>query len=406
VKIPLKADFGPGFEIISDDGEHQIQIHQETQLDYRDFDPNGEEFARSGFVFPRARLFFNGRVTKHWEYMFSINRGFGALDVLDAFVNYHPSDQFQIKAGRFMTPFNYEQFAVQNMWLITPERSLFTSNLGLNRQLGVQAWGQLLDKRLDYAVGVFDGPRNSYEDFNDAKDVFAYMNVRPFQDWDDSPLEFLNIGGSFAYGAQDNPLVPASWRTAANASNAGTADRFAPPFYAFNDGVVERGQRAFWSANVAYFYKRLSVLADYNGGILRYAQARAPESFVIPAHGASVAAGFFLTGEEVERRTIVEPLRPFSLRRGDFGLGALELVARYGMLNFDRDILSPELTDPTQWSHRAWTTNLGVNWYLNRYVKIYLDWQHSEFGVPVFYAPPDKKALTNELFWFRLQFYF
>ena len=26
-----------------------------------------------------------------------------------------------------MTPFNYEQFAIQNMWLFAPERSLFTA---------------------------------------------------------------------------------------------------------------------------------------------------------------------------------------------------------------------------------------------------------------------------------------
>ena len=49
---------------MTEDEEFQLQVHQETQFDARSFDPNGDEFARSGFVFPRVRLFFNGRLTK------------------------------------------------------------------------------------------------------------------------------------------------------------------------------------------------------------------------------------------------------------------------------------------------------------------------------------------------------
>jgi phosphate-selective porin OprO/OprP len=300
--VPLKARFGNGFEFITEDDEFQLQVHQQVQTDYRIFEPNGDFLYHDAIVFPRARLFLNGRLTKQWDYMFSINRGFGNLDILDAWVNYHRSDGFQVKIGRFMTPFNYEQFAIQNMWLIAPERSLFTSNLGLNRQLGMQVWGQVLDKRLDYAGGVFDGPRNSYEDFNNAKDVMAYLNARPFEQGD-SLLKYLNLGGSFAYGAQNNPPVPRAWRTAANASNAGTTDTVAPPFYVFNPTVVERGVRSFWSAHVAYFRKGLSVFADYNGGILRYTpKPTALESITIPVSGYSISLGYVLTGEEIDRR--------------------------------------------------------------------------------------------------------
>ena len=322
-KTKVEASFGNGFELLSPDGEYQLQIHQETQVDYRDFTPSGEVFAKDGFVFPRARIFFNGRATKQWDYMFSLNKGFGDLNVLDAWVNWHPSDAIQVKVGRFMTPFNFEQFAIQNMWLISPERSLFTSNLGLNRMLGAQVWGQAFQKQLDYAVGVFDGPRNSYEDFNDPKDVMAFVNGRPFERDEGSFLQFLNVGGSFSYGMQDNPTVPRTWRTASNASNSGTADTYAPPFFSFNEDVRERGTRAFWSGHLAYYYKQLSIVTDYNGGILRYAANRtAAQSVVVPVDGMSVSAGYFLTGEEVQRRTIVEPLKPFDLRRGSFGLGA------------------------------------------------------------------------------------
>jgi phosphate-selective porin OprO/OprP len=64
------------------------------------------------------------------------------------------------------------------------------------------------------------------------------------------------------------------------------------------------------------------------------------------------------------------------------------------------------LTNPDLWTNRVWATNLGVNWYLNRYVKAVFDWQHNEFGNPVFYGQPDRKSLTNNIFWMRVQFYF
>lgn len=407
-KSPLNASFGPGFELLSEDEEFQLQFHQETQLDFKEFDPNGDQYARSGFVFPRVRAFFNGRLTKPWEYTFSLNRGFSAIDVLDAFVNYRPDDRWQLKAGRFMTPFNYEQFAVQNMWLFAPERSLFTSNLGLNRMLGAQLWGVTWDKRLDYALGGFNGPRNSFEDFNESKDVMAYLNLCPFGGQEeDGLLRNLNLGGSFAYGAQDNPLVPRAFRTASNASNASAADLFSPPFFIFNAPVVERGQRTFWSAHAAYFFRQLSLFADYNGGVLRYApNARALTSVDIPTSGISAAVGYFLTGETLERRTVVEPLHPFNLGRDKFGLGAWELVFRYSSMELDRTAFDSGLANPEFWSNRAWITNLGVNWYLTRYIKVYIDWQHTEFGDPVLFDLPDSRQLTNELFWLRLQLYF
>lgn len=407
-KRPLKGNFGPGFELTTEDEEFQLQVHQETQFDARSFDPNGDEFARSGFVFPRVRLFFNGRLTKPIEYSFSLNRGFSGLDVLDAYVNFRYDDRAQIKVGRFMTPFNYEQFAIQNMWLFTPERSLFTANLGLNRQLGVQLWGNLFEDRVDYAVGAFDGPRNSFEDYNEAKDVMAYLNVRPFGTQEKgSLLRNLNLGGSVAYGEQDNPLAPRTFRTASNASNASAADLFSPPFLRLEESVRERGQRTFWSAHAAYFYKRFSLFTDYNGGVLRYAaKEQAAKSVDIPVSGYSVAMGYFLTGESQERRVVLEPKRPFSLRPGKFGPGAWELVFRYNVLDFDRDVFTGGLADPELWSHRAWSSNLGINWYLNRYIKFYLDWQHTEFGNPVIYQLPNRKELTNELLWLRMQLYF
>ena len=103
---------------------------------------------------PRQRIFFDGNITKRIEYEFSINRGLGGtINILNAFINLHFDDRFELRFGRYFTPLTYDQYAISNYWLPTPERSLFTTNVGLGRQIGLMGWGYLFDKRLDYAAG-------------------------------------------------------------------------------------------------------------------------------------------------------------------------------------------------------------------------------------------------------------
>ena len=57
------------------------------------------------------------------------------------------------------------------------------------------------------------------------------------------------------------------------------------------------------------------------------------------------------------------------------------------------------------WSNRANVTDLGVNWYLNHYLKLTFDYQYSDFGKPVQLSPTKMTSYMN-LFWFRTQLYF
>ena len=51
--------------------------------------------------------------------------------------------------------------------------------------------------------------------------------------------------------------------------------------------------------------------------------------------------------------------------------------------------------------------DVGFNWYLNKGVKIYFDWERAIFGSPVVYNINDgHRSSKSDLFWFRFQFYF
>jgi phosphate-selective porin OprO/OprP len=405
-KNPLFGDFSKGFVFQTEDEEYVMRFNNETQVESRVFAQNGQTMAHDQFAIPRQIWAFSGRITKPIEYMASFNKGFGDFNIRDAYVNLNFDKRLMFRLGRYRVPYTYEFYAESNVELLAPERSVYAINYGLNREVGFMGWGELFSDRVEYAVGMFNGPRNGFEDFNDGADLVAYLNARPFQkspglDW----LHYLNVGGSVAAGDQRNEIQPRFLRTAVNASNSEGAATSSVPFLGFNPGVSELGSRALWSVHTAYFYKGLSLLAELDGGHSTYGRDDRDWQTRVPLGGYYVQAGYLLTGETLEKRTLIEPLRPFNLKRGEFGLGALEAHARYAELSLGQEVFLAGLADPNLWTNRAGVIDTGFNWYPNRYLKVYFDWQHSMFAQPVFYKPGGLQK-TSDLFWLRLQLNF
>jgi phosphate-selective porin OprO/OprP len=412
--IPLKASYDyrrNGFQFQTDDGELQLKFRAEAQADARVYDPANQFPVNGGFYLPRTRFYFQGRVTRPIEYQISFQQGYGTFAPLNVYLNFHYDDRFQLRFGRYKAPWSYEFYHLNNWRLIQPERSLFNTNFQLNRQIGLMGWGELFEKRMEYAAGIFDGPRNSFQDFNGAKDIVAFLNFRPFERSEGSFLQNLNFGGSVDYGYQDNPLNPLALRTSASHSNntipdQGVTDTAAVPFLAFNNGVRERGLRELWDLHLAYYYGGLSLLGSWSSGIESWSRSRGATPTKVPLSGYYVQAAYLLTGETITDRTLIDPLRPFDLRKGKFGIGAWELTARYSELELGQEVFNAGLSDPNLWSRQAQLVDVGLNWYLNQYVKIYFDWEHAMFGSPVFLGPGPKLQSTNDLFWCRFQVYF
>ncbi len=409
-RSPLRGSFGPGFRFQTEDEEYRLQIHYESQIDLREWEQRGQVPADSGFYLPRQRIFFDGHITKPIEYEFSINRGLGGINLLNAYINIHLDDRFEFKMGRFFTPFTYDQYAISNYWLPTPERSLFTTNLGLNRQFGMMGWGYLFEKRLDYAAGVFNGSRNSFEPVSNNPDFVGYVNARPFQETESEALaflKFLNFGTSVAYGRQDQSAVPMAFRLAAASPNSDTPGPGVVPFLMLNPNVLERGDRLLGSVHSAYYFRGLSLIGEWQYGHQSYATGAQSNPVRVPVSGFYVAGGYFLTGEHVERRTRVVPLQPFiPLRKGQrWGTGAWEVVGRVSEVELGRQVFTGGFADPNLWSNRAITTELGANWYWNEYTKMYMFWLHGDFGDPVTFRPGGQQK-SADMFWLRFQLYF
>jgi phosphate-selective porin OprO/OprP len=408
--FPLRARFDDGILLETTDHEYQMRLHLMNQTDFKVFAPGNQEPARSGIYNPRFRIYFEGRLTTLFDYELSLQRSVeGAFDVLDANVNFHFCEPFQIKFGRFLVPYSYDWYDHLEQYFITPERGLFPLNFGLSREAGLMAHGRLFDGRVQYAVGGFDGQLLGLADTNTTRDAVMYLNTRPFLRTEQYPaLRFLNMGGSFAIGSQAFSDTPLPLRTSVQSSeNDEAAQAASAVFLQWNDGVVARGGRTQGALHLAYYYQHLSVETEFQIGRFSYQAPGAANPVAIPCTGYHVTLGYFITGETVEGRTTVVPLRPFDPTHGRWGPGAVELFGRYSELSLSDRIFTNGLADPALWSRSAVITDTGFNWYLNRYIKFYCDWQHSDYGSPVqINAGEHKFSKKDDLYWIRCQLYF
>ncbi|MCZ2341163.1 MAG: hypothetical protein LC104_05125 [Bacteroidales bacterium] len=238
--------------------------------------------------------------------------------------------------------------------------------------------------------------------------MVGYVNARPFQEsgvW--RFARFLNIGSSVAYGRQDQNPVPATFRIGAGSPDANIPSIATVPFLIFNPGVVERGDRVIGSVHSAYFLNSLSVIGEWQYGYGGYATSQQPDAIRVPFGGYYLAVGYFLTGEHVERRTRIKPLRPLiPVDKEDVrGFGAWELAGRVSEMTIGNSVFTGGFADPQLWTNRATTTELGLNWYPNEYLKVSTFWLHGEFGSPVQYRPGQLRNNTD-MFWMRCQLYF
>ncbi len=425
-----------------------LTFHNLSQLDLREPFQQGDPL-RGGFIIPRQRWYFEGKVGDYANFVTSVNRGYASFDVLDSYVDYivHP-DWLQFRVGRMKTPSQYEYISVDEANLIGPERSIFVQNFAGNRQLGAMAHGRLFDRQIEYYAGAFNGQRRSYEDFNSSRDYFFYLEYRPWVtsgiDW----LKGLHLVGTYNFGEERQPLSPIALRTMNQLSNSAAAAFVSPTLLEFNNGVFENGPRGFYSYETVYYYKSFGFLAGIQGGyqdysVLASTGATAPKSGTnaapvaatavtsplastrqnannefldvnspfrthVPVLGWSVQMWYFLTGEEITRRRyLVEPRHPYGYYNGRLHAGALELFAKVSDLQIGTSAFRGGIVNQALWSNSAFAPEIGINWYLTHFVKFTFDYQHVFLGGPVVLDQAAGKYTKDyDLLLFRTQLFF
>jgi phosphate-selective porin OprO/OprP len=389
---PLVKLDSSGFTLSSADTNFSISLHGLIQLDSRTFFAD-HNLVNSGFLLRRARPIITGTLFHDFDFNFTPDFGGSVVQIQDAYLNYRYIPELQLEAGKFKSPVGLEQLQ-SDPYLLFNERSLVT-DLVPNRDLGVELHGDLFGGAASYAAGLFNGV-SDYNgttvntDSDNDKAFAARIFLQPWKTTDVSALKGLGFGVGGSYESDRNG--------AAGLTPGYTTDG-QQKFFTYAGTVVANGQHWRVSPQGYYYYGPLGILGEYvisdqdvkNGAALADLRNKAWE----------VSASWVLTGEDASY-TGVTPRHPFNLHTG--GWGAWQVVGRYEELNVDGSAF-PTFAVSTASASSAHAWSAGLNWYLNRNVRLNASFSHTMFSGYTGVTPA-VPAQAENVFFTRIQLAF
>jgi phosphate-selective porin OprO/OprP len=352
----------------------QLRLDFQAKFQWDARRPGDDPIGFDRYEIHRARVGIQGEVFRHFQ--FEIERELTERENFDrdntdrltppksawkdVFLEVNYTDKAQVRLGKFKIPFGLDQHtSVANNDFV--HRSLGASYLSPARDLGLMVHGRFFGRDLNYDVGVFkqDGENSRSTKVQGGDETVAARVVgRPFTTRV-ARLDRAEVGGAVVVSAVSAQSVLPN----------GLRGRTVMSQYTYFEPVFVNGRRRRFGGEFDWMTGPFGVRAEFiQVGEDRKGQGFGDEDLPdARARAWYVSGAWVVTGEDKERP-------PTPRRR----LGAVEIAARYERLWFDS--VDPE-PDAAFSNPRAYTIlpsgdrvlTLGVNWYLNRWVKLQLD---------------------------------
>lgn len=345
-----------GFTLKSADGAFQLKIRGYTQLDGRFYSGDDERPANDTFLLRRIRPNIEGTLFKIFDFRIMPDFAQGQTVLFDGYLEgrFHPA--FKVRAGKFKPPVGLER--LQSATDIFFVERAFPTSLVPSRDVGIQVSGDV--SGFNYAVGYFngvpDGVNGGDVDPEDDKDVAAR-------------LFFTRKGLGFGIAASQGS-------TTGSVTATGLPGYRTPgqqTFFSYRPEAFADGDRARLSPQGYLYLGRFGLLAEYVQSAQEVRRGEVVEELENEAW--QVAASWVLAGGEPSFRG-VNPKTVFDPEANTWG--AFEFVARISSLDVD-DKAFPLFANPASAASAADSIGLGFNWYLNRNLKVMLDYERTEF---------------------------
>jgi phosphate-selective porin OprO and OprP len=313
----------------------------------------------------------------------------------DVFVNVRYIRNAQVQVGRFKVPFGLDQLTgvTQNDFVF---RSLGAIYLDPARDTGVMVHGRFFKRGLNYWVGGFrhDGDNARSKRIEGGDETFAArVTGLPFRKLSPKTLGGLELGTAVAFTKlSDDSFRPNGLR--------GRTTLTQDTFY---NQVYVKGDRRRFEADVDWTIGPASARAEYT----HVSDSRIDQGLdnqTLPdarAQSWYVAGTWVVTGERKRR-----PVKPANPLPGG-GFGAVEVAARYERLWFDSvgttdtsiAFRNPRAENILLTGDKAFT--IGVNWTLNRWVKVQFNGIRQQVEDPERNPIPDGGAFWSRVLRFQ-----
>jgi phosphate-selective porin OprO/OprP len=123
-----------------------------------------------------------------------------------------------------------------------------------------------------------------------------------------------------------------------------------------------------------YYYGPLSLMGEY--AISDQDVRHGTHSADLQNTAWEISGGWVLTGEDATFNGVT-PKHPFNPHNGQWG--ALQVVGRYAELDIDNAAF-PYFANPAASASSAKAWSVGLNWYLNRNIRVNASYSHTAFS--------------------------
>jgi phosphate-selective porin OprO/OprP len=362
---------GPnGFSVRSADTNFVFSLHGLLQMDSRIFFANGGILGVDGFILRRARPILAGTVYRDFDFLFVPDFGGSAVQIQDAYVNYRYRPEVQLQAGKFKAPVGLELLQ-SDAYCYLNERALAT-DLVPNRNIGLELHGDLAGGTVSYAGGIFNSTQDyngttSNQNFDNNPSFIGRLFFLPFKTTSAAGLKGLGLGAGGSYEVD---------QASSAALTSGYTTDGQQKFFTYTNGVVGNGTHWRVSPQGYYYVGPFSAMGEYAISDQEVRNVPADLTAELRNTAWEISSGWVLTGEDASYNGIV-PKRPFNPRNGDWG--AFQIAGRYAQLHVDPDAF-PDFSNPGVSASQARSWAVGMNWYLNRDIRINASYSHTAFA--------------------------
>ena len=353
-----------GMWLSTHDGATHLQIHGYAQADDRMFSDtiHGEEL--DTFLFRRIRPLFEGTLFNSVDFRFMPDFGQNNPQIQEAFLEFKSVKFAKLRVGKFKEPIGLEVLR-SDRDLTFAERSL-ASDLVPLRYIGAQLSGSVLSDSISYAAGYFngssDGSNGVFTQWAHGNEAAARLFFHPFATTGVSALHQFGVGAGGSAGHQ-NGTIP------------GLKTMGQTTLFKYSSSVIANGQHNRLSPQAYYYAGPFGLLGEYVISSQDVLNKKLTQR--VRNEAWQVAGSVMLTGEK-NAYSGVSPRNATEHARGFRRVGAFELAVRYSQLRIDGDAF-PHFANPATAAQSAKEQAIGLNWYLNRYIKLETDYEHTGF---------------------------
>jgi phosphate-selective porin OprO/OprP len=367
-----------GFALQSDDGNFLLRFQGLIQVDGRFYtgsgdnnhsytsavDASGQAPTVSQFLLRRVRPILSGTLYHDFDFFLQPDFGGNTAAIYDAYIDVKPETYADLRVGKFKEPLGLERLQTDS-YLTFAERGL-TADLIPQRDTGLEVYGGFFGNALTYQAaftnGEADGAFQPDSDTNNAKEGIIRVFAQPFKNTAITPLQKLGVGLAGSYTGDNNNLP--TFKTAAGQEQ----------FFSYNSNVVFNGEQSRWNPEANYYWGPLGLYGEYTETNQVAQEAKIQTRLTNDAY--QIGTSWVLTGENASY-TGVTPNKNFDPNAGTWG--AWEVAARIQKLQIDPQTFTLGYASLATSASRATGYTLGLNWYLNKFVKFVTDYEETWF---------------------------